>query len=44
MLKKPSEDEVKMINDKIRPFFTRTTKHQLNVPKVNKDKFIKVSN
>ena len=42
MLKKPSEDEVEMINDKIRPFFTRTTKHQLNVPKVNKDKFIKV--
>ncbi|MGP5095362.1 hypothetical protein CD144_04320 [Staphylococcus equorum subsp. linens] len=43
MLKKPSEDEIEMINDKIRPFFTRTTKHQLNVPQVNADKFIKVN-
>lgn len=43
MLKNPSEDEIEMINDKIRPFFTRTTKHQLNVPQVNADKFIKVN-
>ncbi|MEB6299365.1 SNF2-related protein [Staphylococcus xylosus] len=42
-LKRPSEDEVEIINDKIRPFFTRTTKHQLNVPQVNADKFIKVN-
>lgn len=43
MLKRPSEDEVEIINDKIRPFFTRTTKHQLNVPQVNADKFIEVN-
>jgi len=42
MLKKPNDEEIEMINDRIRPFFTRTTKHQLNVPKVNEDKFIKV--
>lgn len=42
-LKRPSEGEVEIINDKIRPFFTRTTKYQLNVPEVNADKFIKVN-
>lgn len=32
MLKSPSEDEVQMINDKIFPFYCRTTKTQLQIP------------
>lgn len=43
LLKNPNENEIELINNKIRPFFTRTTKHQLNVPPVNEDKFIKVA-
>ncbi|MCG7338854.1 DEAD/DEAH box helicase [Staphylococcus sp. ACRSN] len=43
LLKNPNENEIELINNKIRPFFTRTTKHQLNVPPVNEDKFIKVT-
>lgn len=43
MLKNPNDNEIEMINDKIRPFFTRTTKHQLNVPRVNADKIIKIN-
>ncbi|WP_436855423.1 DEAD/DEAH box helicase [Staphylococcus caeli] len=42
LLDKPNSSEVKMINDKIQPFFTRTTKDELGVPTVNEDKIIKV--
>lgn len=37
MLRHPSEDEVKTINDKLQPFFCRTTKNQLGVPVANED-------
>jgi len=42
MLKNPSEQERKMINDKIQPFFCRTTKQQLQVPQINNDELIYV--
>ncbi|WP_240624907.1 DEAD/DEAH box helicase [Staphylococcus debuckii] len=42
LLKNPDTNEMKMINDKIQPFFTRTTKEELNVPKQNKDIIIDV--
>lgn len=41
-LKNPSEEELNMINDKIQPFFCRTRKEQLKVPKVNEDELIVV--
>lgn len=43
LLANPTQSEVKMINDKIQPFFTRTTKYELGVPPTNVDKIIKVS-
>ena len=43
LLDKPSHSEVQMINDKIQPFFTRTTKDELGVPPINPDKIIDVA-
>lgn len=43
LLKNPNQSEVKRINDKIYPFFTRTTKEELGVPLQNKDKIIEVN-
>lgn len=37
MLRNPSSLEVNQINDKLQPFFCRTTKDQLGVPKANND-------
>lgn len=37
MLRSPSTSDVAKINDKLRPFFCRTTKDQLGVPKANSD-------
>lgn len=42
LLSNPSHSEVQMINDKIQPFFTRTTKDELGVPPTNPDKIIDV--
>lgn len=39
-LKSPSRDDINIINNKIQPFFCRTTKQQLNVPDANNDIFI----
>ena len=36
-LKNPTLDDVEEINNKLQPFFCRTTKEQLQVPKSNKD-------
>ena len=36
-LKKPNAAEIEMINDKLQPFFCRTTKEQLGVPPANAD-------
>ena len=38
MLRDPNADEIKEINDKLQPFFCRTSKEQLGVPAVNPDK------
>lgn len=38
MLRNPGAAEVKEINDKLQPFFCRTTKDQLGVPRANGDK------
>lgn len=38
-----SEDILRDVNDKIQPFFCRTTKQQLSVPKVNDDILLEVS-
>lgn len=37
MLRNPGPDDVSAINDKLQPFFCRTTKDQLGVPKANDD-------
>ena len=37
MLRNPSPDDIKTINDKLQPFFCRTTKNQLGVPEANRD-------
>ncbi|EGQ3399750.1 SNF2-related protein [Staphylococcus pseudintermedius] len=42
LLKKPNIEEIKLINDKIQPFFTRTSKNELGVPKANDDEIIKL--
>lgn len=42
MLNNPTQDELQRINDKIQPFFCRTTKEQLKVPSANVDKIITV--
>lgn len=36
-LKNPSLTDIQLINTKIQPFFCRTTKQELNVPKANED-------
>ena len=41
MLKKPNNKEISDINDKLQPFFCRTTKEQLGVPLANADVLIK---
>ncbi|WP_282192249.1 SNF2-related protein [Romboutsia ilealis] len=41
-LKNPNQDQVEEINNKIQPFFCRTTKEQLKVPSVNSDELIMV--
>lgn len=41
-LKNPDESERETINHKIQPFFCRTTKDELNVPKPNSDSIIPV--
>ncbi len=45
-LRKPSPSDMELINDKIQPFFCRTTKKELQVPNANSDiiKAINVSN
>src|SRR5699024_10529228 len=42
LLSNPNDSEVKMINDKIQPFFTRTTKDELGVPPINSDQIIDI--
>lgn len=42
MLKNLTEEQRKLVNDKIQPFFCRTTKQQLLVPSVNEDELIRV--
>lgn len=37
MLRNPRTSDVQIINDKLQPFFCRTTKDQLGVPKANSD-------
>lgn len=37
VLRTPSTSDIKSINDKLQPFFCRTTKEQLGVPKANSD-------
>ena len=37
MLRNPSPSEVEAVNNKIQPFFCRTTKNQLGVPAANED-------
>lgn len=41
-LKDPSLEDISTINQKLQPFFCRTTKQQLQVPAANPDAFIKV--
>ena len=38
MLRNPQPDEIGIINDKLQPFFCRTTKEQLGVPQANPDR------
>lgn len=40
MLKNPSEQERNTVNEKIQPFFCRTTKQQLMIPQVNPDELV----
>ena len=42
MLRAPSKTEIESINDKLQPFFCRTTKDQLQVPCANVDKLIEI--
>ncbi|WP_027087962.1 SNF2-related protein [Cohnella panacarvi] len=41
-LKDPSTDDISFINQKIQPFFCRTTKQELQVPDANPDSLIQV--
>lgn len=41
-LKDPSPDDITVINQKLQPFFCRTTKQELQVPAANPDSFIQV--
>ncbi|MBU3131031.1 DEAD/DEAH box helicase family protein [Clostridium gasigenes] len=43
MLRNLSEIERKLVNDKIQPFFCRTTKNELSVPPINDDEIILVN-
>ncbi len=43
ILLNPSEHDINEINTKIQPFFCRTTKEQLLVPKANDDKLIMIN-
>ncbi len=43
MLRNPNEAQKEQINDKLRPFFCRTTKEMLGVPAANQDVFIQVA-
>lgn len=43
MLKNPDLSEVKLINEKLQPFFCRTTKQHLGVPQANADIVIKIN-
>ncbi len=43
MLRKPDDDEIKEINDKLQPFFCRTAKDELGVPPANDDDFIRIN-
>ncbi|MCT4584797.1 MAG: SNF2-related protein [Peptostreptococcaceae bacterium] len=42
VLKNPNEAELNIINNKIQPFFCRTTKDELSVPSANKDEIIDI--
>lgn len=42
LLKDPTEQEILIINEKIKPFFCRTTKKELGVPAANPDEIIPV--
>lgn len=42
-LKNPSYNEIKNINQRIQPFFCRTTKKQLGVPDANEDKIYEIN-
>lgn len=42
MLNDPSQSDIDHINNKLQPFFCRTTKDQLGVPKANPDEIIAV--
>ena len=43
MLRNPDSEEVREINDKLQPFFCRTTKDQLGVPPANEDRLLSLS-
>lgn len=40
MLKNPNPDDIDLINSKIKPFYCRTTKEQLEVPPANQDNMV----
>lgn len=42
MLRKPNPAEITAINDKLQPFFCRTTKQELEVPEANPDKIYEI--
>ena len=42
MLSNPAQSDIDQINNKLQPFFCRTTKDQLGVPKANPDEIIEV--
>jgi superfamily II DNA or RNA helicase len=42
LLRDPAHDERLSINDKLQPFFCRTTKKQLSVPDANEDRILEV--
>lgn len=42
-LKNPDDEDIKIINNKLQPFFCRTTKQQLNVTAANPDKIIRLN-
>ena len=43
MLRNPTEPDICEVNDKLQPFFCRTTKQQLLVPKANEDIILRFS-